>query len=141
MTSQKSREFTLYFQTGYFIEGVAIDSKNTMHVIEYSAFEKLQEENFRLNLNVSNNKHIMDTLRNASDYSEQQVRERDHTIMNLDIELRDIKEKYEKAIAALKIAAKNEREHFHAEVCSRLDSCVCNITYLQQKLIELGEVV
>jgi len=108
MTSQQPREFTLYFQTGYFIEGVAIDSKNTMHVIEYSAFEKLQEENFRLNLNVSNNKHIMDTLRNASDYSDQQVRERDHTIMNLDIELRDIKEKYEKFLLELEHLAKNQ---------------------------------
>lgn len=39
----KWREFTIHLKDRYFVEAVGFDSKNTIHVIEYSAYESQQK--------------------------------------------------------------------------------------------------
>lgn len=50
MTSKPVKKYTLHITDGYFVEGVALESKHTVSVVDLSSYEALQQEKEMLRL-------------------------------------------------------------------------------------------
>ena len=79
------KPYTLHLLDGYFVSGVALDSKNTLAVVPKSDYDKLKNESEKL-------EGMMAYWQNEALVSDSMVRERDHQMMNLQQDLASAKE-------------------------------------------------